>query len=48
MRCRNAPWAWMLLGLGFGLLLGVLISAAAVAVLLGVACVIAGALLLKR
>ena len=48
MRCGRSPWAFLLVGCGLGLLLGVLISAAVAAVLLGAACLIAGILLLKR
>lgn len=48
MRCRCSPLAVGLIGCGLGILLGVLISAVAAAVLLGLGCIIAGLLLFRR
>ena len=48
-RCgRCSPAAVWLIGCGLGILLGVLISAAAAAILLGLACIVAGLLLFRK
>lgn len=48
MRRRCTPAAIWLIGFGLGILLGVLISTAVAAVLLGLVCLAAGLLLWKR
>ena len=47
--CRRcSPWTFLLIGLGLGILLGALLASRTAAVLLGLGCLIAGSLLLKR